>query len=96
MGSSAHTRLRAGRRRAAVGVPDEELGERVCIVVVPRDESTPPTLEEILTYLREAGLAVYKLPEFIEYMTELPRNPVGKLLKRDIRTSVRQTVQSAQ
>lgn len=81
---------------AAVGVPDEELGERVCIVVVPRDESNPPTLEEILTYLREAGLAVYKLPEFIEYMTELPRNPVGKLLKRDIRTSVRQTVQSTQ
>lgn len=81
---------------AAVGVPDEELGERVCIVVVPRDESDRPTLADILAYLREAGLAVYKLPELIEYMTELPRNPVGKLLKRDIRTSVRQTVQSAQ
>ncbi len=74
---------------AAVGLPDEELGERVCIVVVPSDESNSPTLAEILSHLREAGLAVYKLPEFIEYMSELPRNPVGKLLKRDIRAAVR-------
>ncbi|MBA4607138.1 acyl--CoA ligase [Aeromicrobium sp. Marseille-Q0843] len=79
---------------AAVGVPDEELGERVCVVVVPRDESAPPTLADILSHLRDAGLAVYKLPELIEYMDELPRNPVGKLLKRDIRTSVRESVRS--
>src|SRR5690606_35629912 len=63
---------------AAVGVADEELGERVCIVVVPRDRENPPTLDAILAYLRGAGLAVYKLPEFIEYRQELPRNPVGK------------------
>jgi acyl-CoA synthetase (AMP-forming)/AMP-acid ligase II len=74
---------------AAVGVPDEELGERVCVVVVPKDEADRPSLDDLLAYLREAGLAIYKLPELIEYMTELPRNPVGKLLKRDIRTAVR-------
>jgi acyl-CoA synthetase (AMP-forming)/AMP-acid ligase II len=73
---------------AAVGVPDEELGERVCIVVVPRDPAAPPSLADILAYLRASGLAVYKLPEFIEYRTELPRNPVGKLLKREIRGSL--------
>lgn len=73
---------------AAVGVADEELGERVCIVVVPRDRENPPTLDAILAYLRGAGLAVYKLPEFIEYRQELPRNPVGKLLKREIRSTV--------
>jgi acyl-CoA synthetase (AMP-forming)/AMP-acid ligase II len=49
---------------------------------------------DILSHLRDAGLAVYKLPELIEYMDELPRNPVGKLLKRDIRTSVRESVRS--
>lgn len=74
---------------AAVGMPDDDLGERVCVVVVPRDPSRPPTLPEIVAFLRESGLAVYKLPEFIEYRDELPRNPVGKLLKREIRTSLR-------
>lgn len=78
---------------AAVGVPDEELGERVCLVIVPQDGSAPPTLAEILTYLRACGLAVYKLPELIEYREELPRSPVGKLLKRDIRTSPTSTHQ---
>ncbi len=73
---------------AAVGVTDETLGERVCLVVVPEDETAPPALSDILDHLRAAGLAVYKLPEFIEYRSELPRNPVGKLLKREIRASL--------
>lgn len=79
---------------AAVGVPDDELGERVCLVVVPRDADDPPSLDDVLAHLREIGLAVYKLPERIEYMTELPRNPVGKLLKRDIRQVVRDAVRA--
>ncbi|RLV55341.1 (2,3-dihydroxybenzoyl)adenylate synthase [Aeromicrobium phragmitis] len=73
---------------AAVGVPDEELGERVCVVVVPRDQDDPPGLTDIVAHLKQLGLAVYKLPEIIEYRSELPRNPVGKLLKREIRASV--------
>jgi len=79
---------------AAVGVPDEELGERVCLVVVPRDPQRPPSLDDVLAHLRGIGLAVYKLPELIEYMPELPRNPVGKLLKRDIRQAVRAAVRA--
>lgn len=70
---------------AAVGYPDDVLGERLCLVVVPQDTDSPPTPESVVAYLRSAGLAIYKLPERIEYATELPRNPTGKLLKREIR-----------
>ncbi|WP_375001658.1 class I adenylate-forming enzyme family protein [Aeromicrobium sp. CTD01-1L150] len=70
---------------AAVGYPDEVLGERLCLVVVPRDAGRPPTLESIVEHLRDGGLAVYKLPERVELAEALPRNPVGKLLKRELR-----------
>jgi acyl-CoA synthetase (AMP-forming)/AMP-acid ligase II len=70
---------------AAVGYPDEVLGERLCLVVVPLERGAPPSLDDVVSYLRAAGLAVYKLPERIEYTAELPRNPTGKLLKREIR-----------
>jgi len=70
---------------AAVGYPDDMLGERLCLVVVPRLGAEPPSLESIVEHLRDGGLAVYKLPERIEQIGELPRNPVGKILKRELR-----------
>lgn len=73
---------------AVVGYPDERLGEKSCAVVVPRPEMTP-TLEEIVDFLNEKDVAVYKLPERLEIVEALPRNPVGKVLKRDIRQMVR-------
>ena len=60
-------------------VPDEVLGERACAVVVPRPEAAV-TLEEIVAYLREEGIATFKLPERLEIRDELPRNPLGKIL----------------
>lgn len=72
------------REVAVVGYPDERLGERVCAVVVPR--GAPPTLAALVGYLRdERRMAAYKLPERIEVVDALPRNPVGKVLKRDLR-----------
>lgn len=70
---------------AIIGYPDEALGERVCAVVALRSGATM-TLAELVAYLKDgARLAAYKLPERLEIMVSLPRNPVGKVLKRELR-----------
>ena len=66
-------------------MPDERLGERLCAFVVARDQRNPPSLEELLEELRLRGLAQFKWPERLELVEELPRNPVGKILKRTLR-----------
>jgi acyl-CoA synthetase (AMP-forming)/AMP-acid ligase II len=73
---------------AVVAYPDEMLGERACAVVVPRPGETV-TLAEIVAYLRDLGIATFKLPERLELRDELPRNPLGKILKRDLRDELR-------
>jgi acyl-CoA synthetase (AMP-forming)/AMP-acid ligase II len=73
---------------AVVAYPDEVLGERACAVVVPRPEAAV-TLEEIVAYLKEEGIATFKLPERLEIRGELPRNPLGKILKRELRDELR-------
>ncbi len=69
---------------AAVAVPDQVLGERVCAVVVPAPGGPPPTLEQLAEHLRELGVARYKTPERLELIDALPRNSVGKVLKREL------------
>jgi cyclohexanecarboxylate-CoA ligase len=66
---------------AVIGVPDQESGERVCAVVVtaPGHEVT---LAELVEHCRAQGLARYKCPERLRVVAELPRNPMGKVLKR--------------
>jgi acyl-CoA synthetase len=73
---------------AVVAYPDEILGERACAVVVPRPGQTV-RLAEIVEYLRELGIATFKLPERLELRDELPRNPLGKILKRELREELR-------
>jgi len=70
---------------AVIPVPDETMGERVCICVVPLDVDAPPTLEEINELLKADGMSMYKLPEIMKVVDAIPRNPVGKILKRDLR-----------
>jgi acyl-CoA synthetase len=74
---------------AVVGYPDDVLGERTCAVVVPRP-GEQVTLTELVDYLRGIGIATFKLPERLELRGALPRNPVGKILKRDLREELRQ------
>jgi 2,3-dihydroxybenzoate-AMP ligase len=71
---------------AVIPQPDDIMGERVCICVVPADPDKPPTLEEINDYLKEQGMSVYKLPEKIKLIDAIPRNPVGKILKKELRS----------
>ncbi|NLA64611.1 MAG: acyl--CoA ligase [Leucobacter sp.] len=69
---------------SVVGDPDEVLGERVAAVVVLRPEAEL-TLDELVNFLRERRIASFKLPERLRIIDALPRNPVGKVLKRDLR-----------
>jgi acyl-CoA synthetase (AMP-forming)/AMP-acid ligase II len=69
---------------SVVGYPDRRLGERVCLVVAPR-QGRAVTLEKILEHLRSREIAVYKLPEKLLIVDRLPRNPVGKVLTRTLR-----------
>ncbi len=70
---------------AVVGVPDDTLGERLCACIVCK-EGAVVTLQHIQDFLRnEKRIAVYKLPEYVLALNALPRNPVGKILKRDLR-----------
>ena len=70
---------------AVIGRPDPALGERThAVVVLHPGESL--TLPELLEYLREQRIATYKLPESLQIVPSLPRNPVGKILKRELRT----------
>jgi acyl-CoA synthetase (AMP-forming)/AMP-acid ligase II len=72
---------------AVIGVPDERWGEVVKAVVAlaPGAEADPATIEgELIEHCRE-HLAHYKCPRSIDVVPALPRNPTGKILKRDLR-----------
>lgn len=73
---------------AAVAMPDEMLGEKVCVYVVPR-EGQSIELAEIAAFMRDKGIASYKIPERLEVVSAIPRNPVGKILKKDLRADIR-------
>ncbi len=67
---------------AAVGVPDPHSGEVVKIYVVRSD--TTVTSEAIFSFCR-ARLAAYKVPKQVEFRDSLPKSPIGKILRRDLR-----------
>jgi long-chain acyl-CoA synthetase len=73
---------------AAFGVPDEDWGEAVQAVIEPIEDVDPPPgpeLEaELLAYCADQ-LAKFKLPRSIDFVSELPRDPNGKLIKRRLR-----------
>ena len=72
---------------AIVGYPDEDLGERLALFAVPK-EGQEISLEEIIAHLRAKKIASYKLPEKLKTIDALPRNPVGKILRRVLREQV--------
>ena len=67
---------------AVVGVPDEKTGEAVKLVIVKKD---PALTEAQVKEFCKANLTCYKQPKVIEFRTELPKTPVGKILRRELR-----------
>ncbi len=69
---------------AIIGIPDDQWGERVRAVVVLKSDQEA-TQDELIEYARQR-LASFKRPEHVVFSTEpLPRNPLGKVLKRDLK-----------
>ena len=67
---------------AAVGIPDEKAGEAIKLVIVKKDADL--TEEQVRIHCR-ANLTGYKQPKVVEFRTELPKTPVGKILRRELR-----------
>ena len=69
---------------AAVAAPDAELGERICVFVVP-EPGRQISLSGIRGGLETAGVAKFKWPERLEIVAELPVTKMGKLDKKALR-----------
>jgi long-chain acyl-CoA synthetase len=67
----------------AIGVPDARTGEAVKVVIVRKDPQL--SREEVIRHCK-AQLAAYKTPRQIEFRDALPKSPIGKILRRELRT----------
>ena len=67
---------------ACVGVADEKSGEAVKLVIVKKD---PDLSEAKVREFCKTNLTGYKQPKVVEFRTELPKTPVGKILRRELR-----------
>ncbi len=70
------------RDAAVAALPDEMLGERICAFVIP--DGDPPGLVTVKRFLRERGLAEYKLPDRLELEESWPLTSVGKISKQQL------------
>jgi long-chain acyl-CoA synthetase len=73
----------AVREAAVFGVPDDNWGERVTAAIALKPDATA-TAEELIAHCR-AQLASFKLPKRVVFLDALPKNPSGKILKRELR-----------
>lgn len=77
---------------AVVGVPDSETGERVVAYVVAADSSL--TEDEVIEHCKE-HLTNYKVPKTVCFLDELPKSPVGKVLRRELRDEAKEKFATA-
>src|ERR1700760_868587 len=82
---TAHPAVRAV---AAVGMPDQKLGERLCCYAVVHPGHEDLDLTEVRDYLLAQGLAIQKVPERLEIVAELPMTATGKVQKHLLRADV--------
>jgi acyl-CoA synthetase (AMP-forming)/AMP-acid ligase II len=73
---------------AVLGIPDAERGEMVVAVVVPKAATDPPTMLDVREHCKRVGLMTQKIPERIEVIDTMPRNPSGKVPKHELRARI--------
>ena len=73
---------------AVIGLPDDRTGERVCAVVALAPGHDAPSMTEIADHLQAAGLRRQAVPEQLEVVDALPRNPAGKVTKQALRDAL--------
>jgi long-chain acyl-CoA synthetase len=79
---SVVTMIETVAEAAAIGVPDDKTGEAVKLFVVRKTDGLSD--EAVLEHCRQ-HLTAYKIPKYIEFVSELPKSAVGKILKRELR-----------
>jgi 2,3-dihydroxybenzoate-AMP ligase len=79
---------------AVVAMPDPYLGERSCAFVVPRDGAAVRGVE-LRRFVRERGLAAFKVPDRVELVDAFPRTNVGKVSKKDLRALIAERLAAA-
>ena len=72
---------------ATVGVPDDRLGERIAVALVAKD-GCAPELEDVTEWLAARDVAIYKRPEMLVLVESLPRNPMNKVMRNELRETV--------
>lgn len=75
-------KLSSVKEVGVIGLPDENTGERVCAYIVAATGTL--TQEEVIAHC-EKSLARYKIPKSVVIVTELPKSPIGKILRRELR-----------
>ena len=70
---------------AVIGLPDASSGERACAVIALKDAGAPLGFDEMVAFLKEKRLRSQAIPEQLEIVDTLPRNPSGKVLKQDLK-----------
>ncbi|MEU7043615.1 (2,3-dihydroxybenzoyl)adenylate synthase [Streptomyces varsoviensis] len=73
---------------AIVSMPDDYLGERTCAYVVLRDGAEPIRPVAVKKFVRERGLAAYKVPDRVEFVDAFPQTGIGKISKKDLRAAI--------
>ncbi|MFD7673812.1 (2,3-dihydroxybenzoyl)adenylate synthase [Streptomyces anulatus] len=78
-----------------VAEPDPYLGERVCAYVILRSGAGPLKAVAVKRFVRERGLAAYKVPDRVEFVDAFPQTGVGKVSKKDLRNAAARTTSSS-
>lgn len=79
---------------AVVAMPDRRLGERACAYLIATSE--PLSMKEVQDHLSALSLAKFKWPERLEWVSQLPKTPVGKIDKKKLREQIQIKVQESE
>jgi len=78
---------------AAIAMPDERLGEKICVYVAPKEGETV-TLGELTSFMKQKSIAIYKLPQRLEITKEIPKDQGGKILKNILKEDITNKLKS--
>ena len=79
---------------AVIGMPDRELGERICAYIKPAS-GAKPSFEDIISFLRGKGASLLQLPERIEFIEDIPLTKVGKVDKKTLQEDIKKRLGKA-
>ncbi|MDO8691615.1 MAG: AMP-binding protein [Dehalococcoidia bacterium] len=78
---------------AVIGMPDPDMGERICAYIIPRPGQSI-TFQELSAFLLGKDIAKFKLPERLELVSEFPLTNIGKVSKKDLREDIAKRLQA--